>query len=65
MEKVRRENMQAREKAGKSRNTVFFHCFYGSGRSRSRLAKAAGAETIGQMRNKEIRFRFGAKPLLK
>ena len=26
-EKVRREKMQAREKVGKSRNTVFFQCF--------------------------------------
>ena len=27
MEKVRREQMQVREKVGKSRNTVFFQCF--------------------------------------
>ena len=27
IEKVRREKMQVREKVGKSRNTVFFHCF--------------------------------------
>ena len=44
MEKVRREKMQVREKVGKSRNTVF-PVFCGSGGSKSRLAKAAGAET--------------------
>ena len=27
MKKGRRENMQVREKVGKSRNTVFFQCF--------------------------------------
>ena len=27
MEKVRREKMQVGEKVGKSRNTVFYHCF--------------------------------------
>ena len=50
MEKVRREKMQVREKVGKSRNTVFFQCFVALGGSKSRLAKAAGAETSGQMR---------------
>ena len=54
MEKVRRKEMQVREKVGKSRNTVFFPVFCGSGGSKSRLAKAAGAETSGQMRNQEL-----------
>ena len=27
VEKVRREKMQVREKKGKSRSTLFFHCF--------------------------------------
>ena len=36
--------MQVREKVEKSRNTVFFPMFCGSGGSKSRLAKAAGAE---------------------
>ena len=53
-ERARRETkMQMREKVGKSRNTVFFHVFpmiVGSGRSKNRLAKAAGAEPSGQMR---------------
>ena len=43
--------MQAGEKVGKSRNTVFLIC--GSGRSKSRLAKAAGAEPSGQMRDEK------------
>ena len=50
MEKVRREKMQVREKVGKSRNTVFFQCFVAPEGRKSRLAKAAGAETSGQMR---------------
>ena len=49
MERVRRENMQVREKVGKSRNTVFFPMFCGSGGSKNRLA--AGAEPAGQMKN--------------
>ena len=39
--------MQMREKVGKSRNTVFFQ-------SKSRLAKAAGAEPAGQMRDEKL-----------
>ena len=54
MEKVRREKMQAREKVGKSRNTVFFRVVCGSGGSKSRLAKAAGAEVAGQMRDEKL-----------
>ena len=42
--------MQMREKVGKSRNTVFFQ----SGGSKSRLAKAAGAEPSGQMRDEKL-----------
>ena len=43
-----------REKVGKSRNTVFFQWFWGSGGSKSRLAKAAGAEPAGQMRDEKL-----------
>ena len=50
-ERVRRKKMQAREKVEKSRNTVFFQCV---GASKSRLAKAAGAEPAGQMRNEKV-----------
>ena len=39
--------MQVREKVRKSRNTVFFQWFVGSGGSKSTLAKAAGAEPSG------------------
>ena len=42
-----------REKVGKSRNTVFFQWFCGSG-GKSRLAKAAGAEPSGQMRDEKV-----------
>ena len=54
----RREKMQVREKVGKSRN--------GSGGSKSRLAKAAGAEPAGQRRDAKVnavvaRSTFGGK----
>ena len=52
--KIRRKKMQAREKVGKSRNTVFFSWFCGSGGLKSRLAKAAGAETSREMRNEKL-----------
>ena len=46
--------MQMREKVGKSQNTVFFPMIWGSGGSKSRLAKAAGAEPAGQMRDEKL-----------
>ena len=52
-QKIRRKTMQAREKVEKSRNTMVFPMFCGSGGSKSRLAKAAGAEPCGQMRWKK------------
>ena len=45
--------MQVREKVGKSRNTVFL-MICGSGGSKSRLTKAAGAEPSGQMRDEKL-----------
>ena len=51
---VRRKKMQAREKVGKSRFTVFFPMICGSSGSKSNLAKAAGAEPSGQMRNEKL-----------
>ena len=65
-EKIRRKKMQVREKVGKSRNTVFFSWFCGSGGLKSRLAKAAGAETFGEMRDEKLhavvaRSTFGSK----
>ena len=76
MEKVRREKIrdgesQKREDAGgRKGRKVAKHCvfpvFCGSGGSKSRLAKAAGAETSGQMRNEKLhavvaRSTFGSK----
>ena len=52
-EKIRRKKMQMREKVGKSRFTVF-SMICGSGGSKSRLAKAAGAEASGQMRDEKV-----------
>ena len=46
--------MQVREKVGKSRSTVFFPMICGSGGSKRRLAKAAGAEPSGQMRDEKL-----------
>ena len=56
MEKVRKEKMQVREKVGKSRNTVVFGCLVAqdSRQSKSRLAKAAGSEPLGQMRDEKL-----------
>ena len=61
MKKIRQD-----EKVGKSRNTVCFPMFCGSGGSKSRLAKAAGAEASGQMRDEKVhavvaRSTFGSK----
>ena len=50
-ERVRRKKMPARDKVAKSRNTVFpMVCG-----SKSRLAKAAGAEPCSQMRDEKLR----------
>ena len=64
MEKVRREKVrdgdsQKREDTGARKGReVAKHCFFsnvcGSGESKSRLAKAAGAETPGQMRDEKM-----------
>ena len=52
-ESLRRKKIQMPEKVGKSRNTVF-PMICGSGGSKSRLAKAAGAEPAGQMRDEKL-----------
>ena len=44
----------AREKVGKSRKTFVFPIICGSGGSKSRLAKAAGAEPCRQMRDEQM-----------
>ena len=55
-ERVRRQKIQMREKVGKSRLAI--HCVFpmicGSGGSKSRLAKAAGAEPAGQMKDEKL-----------
>ena len=43
--------MQVREKVAKSRNTAFFPMICGLRGVKSKLAKAAGAEPCGQMRD--------------
>ena len=48
------KKIQVREKVEKSRNTVYFPMICGSGGSKSRLAKAAGAEPAGQMRDEKL-----------
>ena len=53
-ERVRGKKVQMHEKVGTSRNTVFFPMICGSGGSKSRLAKAAGAEPSGQMRDEKL-----------
>ena len=66
-ERVRRKKMQVREKVAKSRNIAFsFPMFWGSGGSKSRLAKAAGAAPSVQMRDEKFhaavaRSRFGSQ----
>ena len=50
----RKSGMQVREKVGKSRFTVFFPMIWGSGRSKSNLANAAGAKPAGQMRDEKL-----------
>ena len=52
-ERVRRKKMEMREKVEKSRFTVF-PMICGSGGSKSRLAKAAGAEPAGQRRDEKL-----------
>ena len=53
-EEKRRKKMQVREKAEKSRITVFFPMICGSGGSKSRLAIAASAESSGQMGDEKL-----------
>ena len=53
-EKIRRKKMQVREKVGKVAKHCVFSWFCGSGGLKSRLAKAAGAETSGEMRDEKL-----------
>ena len=53
-ERVRGKKMQVREKVEKSRQTGVYPMLCGSGGSKSRLAKATGAEPSGQMRDEKL-----------
>ena len=53
-ERVRRKKMQMREKVGKVAKHCVFPMIWGSGGSKSRLAKAAGAEPAGQVRDEKL-----------
>jgi hypothetical protein len=66
--RVSRKKIKLREKVEKSRDTVFFQCFVAleSGGSNNRLAKAAGAEPFGGMRDQKLhavvaQSRFGSE----
>ena len=48
-ETIRRKKIQVRQMLGKARSILFFPMICVSGGSKSRLAKAAGAEPSGQM----------------
>jgi len=52
-ERVRRKKMQARKSRKVAVHSVF-PMIYGSGGSKSRLAKATGAEPSGQMRDEKL-----------
>ena len=54
LQRVRSKKRRVREKVGKSRFTVFFPMIWGSGGSKSNLAKAAGAEPAGQMKDEKL-----------
>ena len=51
---MRSKKMQVCEKVGNSRFTAFFPMIWGSGGSKSNLAKAAGVEPAGQMRDEKL-----------
>ena len=53
-DKIRRKKMQMREKVGKSRKHCVFPMICGSGGSKSRLAKAAGAEPAGHRSDEKL-----------
>ena len=52
--KVRRKKIRPRQMLEKARNAVFFPMIRVSGESKSRLVKAAGAESCGQRRNQKL-----------
>ena len=69
MGRVRKKRRVEERRSEKKGRKVAKHCVFpmicGSGGSKSRLAKAAGAEPSGQMRDKKIAHRCGAKHISK
>ena len=53
-ESFRRKQIQVREKVGKVATHCVFPMICGSGGSKSRLAKAAGAEPCGEMIDEQL-----------
>ena len=53
-----RQKMQMREKVGKLRNTVFFQWFEAPEGRKVGIAKAAGAEPAGKMRDEKLHKRL-------
>ena len=57
-EKIREESQKKEDAGARKGRKVAKHCVFpmicGSGGSKSRLAKAAGAETSGQMRDEKL-----------
>ena len=69
-EKVQKRKSQKKEDAdARKGRKIAIHCVFpmicGSGGSKSRLAKAAGVETYGEMRHEKIARRCGAKHISK
>ena len=69
-EEQRKEESKQRRcrcaKSLKSREALRFPMFHGCGGSKSRLAKAAGVEPFGQMRDEKLHARrCGTKPAWK
>ena len=63
--KSRKKEHAGGRKGRKVQITAFFRLICGPGGSKSRLAKAAGAEPSGQMRDEKIARRCGAKHISK
>ena len=64
-ERVRRKKIADARKGRKVAKHCVFPMICGSGGSKSRLAKAAGAEPAGQMRDEKFARRCGAKHISK
>ena len=63
--KIKKEKVSEKRKGRKVAKHFVFPMICGSGGSKSRLAKAAGAEPAGQMRDEKLHARRGAKHICK